>query len=152
MPANPSLEHPSPLLHNLLLFGRLLRSLGLRVTSGQIVELASTLEWVNVGRKDDFREASRCLLVRRHEEMDRFDEAFDAFWRVWTDKTVHGPEALERLMRAPRRSNQEGEAKTEGAPATSKPSLRDVRSLAERDAAAGEDDEDDGEPLVLALY
>src|SRR5947209_5468586 len=151
MSAHRTLEPSSPLLHNLLLFGRLLRSLGMRVTSSQIVELASTLEWVDVGRKEDFREAARCLLVRRHEDMARFDEAFDAFWRVWTDRTVHGPEALERLLRAPQRSAEERNASSERGPGAGAPARRELRQISADEGEEGHDESDD-EPLVLALY
>jgi uncharacterized protein with von Willebrand factor type A (vWA) domain len=119
----------------------------MRVTSAQIVELASSLEWVDVGRKEDFREAARCLLVRRHEDLARFDEAFDAFWRVWTDNMVQAPEALERLLQAqqPKSTERRGEGEA-----------NDRRRAGLRPLPAGEaeegQDEAEGEPVILAVY
>lgn len=68
------------LLHNLILFGRVLRSLGLDVDPGRMIDLVSTTAWVDIGRKADFREAARCLLVHRREDLALFESAFDAFW------------------------------------------------------------------------
>jgi uncharacterized protein with von Willebrand factor type A (vWA) domain len=123
----------------------------MRVTSGQIVELASSLEWVDVGRKEDFREAARCLLVRRREDLARFDEAFDAFWRVWTDRTVHGPEALERLLQAQPRSSEERKPPERTAPAGNRSDRAGLRPVPDAKASEGED-EAEGEPVVLAVY
>jgi len=70
------------LLHNLLLFGRLLRELGLEVDPGRTMDLAQALEWIEIGRREDFYHAARSLLVRRKEDLALFDEAFQAFWRA----------------------------------------------------------------------
>ncbi len=69
------------LLHNLILFGRLLRGLGLDVHPGRVLDLVQALEHINIGRKQDFYHTARALLVHRHEDLPLFDEAFEAFWR-----------------------------------------------------------------------
>lgn len=69
------------LLHNLLLFGRLLRRLGLDVTPARMVDLVHALEHVNVGNRDDFYFTLRSLLVHRHEDLPLFDRAFELFWK-----------------------------------------------------------------------
>jgi uncharacterized protein len=69
------------LLRNALLFGRVLRGLGLEVGPGSLIELVSALEHVPIGRRTDFQSAARCVLVRHREDLRRFDQAFDAFWR-----------------------------------------------------------------------
>jgi uncharacterized protein with von Willebrand factor type A (vWA) domain len=71
----------SGLVPNLLLFGRVLRGLGLDVDTGRMLDLVEALSHVEIGRKADFRHAARCLLVRRREDAALFDAAFDAFWR-----------------------------------------------------------------------
>ena len=68
-------------LHNLLLFGRLLRRLGLDVHAGRMLEVVEVLEYIGVERKRDFRDALRTLLVHRQEDLSLFDEAFQVFWR-----------------------------------------------------------------------
>ena len=68
-------------LHNLLLFGRVLRRLGLDVHSGRMLDVVDVLDSVGVRRKGDFRDALRTLLVHRQQDLALFDEAFDVFWR-----------------------------------------------------------------------
>lgn len=74
-------EKGGNLLHNLLLFGRLLRRLGLDVTPARMVDLVHALEHVNVGNRDDFYFTLRSLLVHRHEDLPLFDRAFELFWK-----------------------------------------------------------------------
>ncbi len=87
---------PSPLLRNLLLFGRLLRALGLRVTSAQLVEVINSFTVVDIGRREDFHNAARCILVSRQADLAIFDYAFDAFWRFWSHDDKNQP--LEKLI------------------------------------------------------
>ena len=69
------------LLHNLLLFGRILRGLGLDVNPGRMMDLVSALDYIEIGNKADFFYAARTLLVHDHEDLEVFDEAFELFWR-----------------------------------------------------------------------
>jgi uncharacterized protein with von Willebrand factor type A (vWA) domain len=57
------LSQSSNLLHNLILFGRILRGLGLDVNPGRMIDLVNALEHVNIGRKADFYYAASTLLV-----------------------------------------------------------------------------------------
>jgi uncharacterized protein with von Willebrand factor type A (vWA) domain len=69
------------LLHNLLLFGRVLRGLGLDVNPGRMMDLVSALDYIEIGNKADFFYAARTLLVHEREDLGLFDEAFELFWR-----------------------------------------------------------------------
>lgn len=69
------------LLRNLLLFGRVLRGLGLDVNPGRIIDLVSALDHIEIGHKSDFFYAARALLVHEREDLPLFDEAFELFWR-----------------------------------------------------------------------
>jgi uncharacterized protein with von Willebrand factor type A (vWA) domain len=69
------------LLSNLILFGRLLRGLGLDVNPGRVLDVAQALEYVEIGRKADFYYTLRSLLVHRQQDIPLFDEAFQAFWQ-----------------------------------------------------------------------
>jgi uncharacterized protein with von Willebrand factor type A (vWA) domain len=69
------------LLHNLVLFGRLLRDLGVDVNPGQMIDLVQALGYIQLGHKVDFYHALRSLLIHRHEDIPLFDEAFAMFWR-----------------------------------------------------------------------
>ena len=68
-------------LHNLLLFGRVLRRLGLDINPGRMMDLVSALDHIAIGRKSDFFYSARALLVHDREDLPLFDEAFDLFWR-----------------------------------------------------------------------
>ena len=71
----------SQLLRNLLLFGRVLRGLGLDVNPGRMMDLVSALDHIAIGNKSDFFYAARTLLVHEREDLPLFDEAFELFWR-----------------------------------------------------------------------
>lgn len=71
----------SPFLENLLLFGRLLRGLGLAVNPGRMMDLVNALAFIEVGQRTDFYHAARSLLVHRREDLPLFDQAFALFWR-----------------------------------------------------------------------
>src|SRR5476649_926368 len=69
------------LLRNLLLFGLVLRGLGLDVNPGRMIDLVTALQFISVGNRSDFYHAARGLLVHRREDIASFDEAFEFFWR-----------------------------------------------------------------------
>ena len=72
--------HPH-LLNNLLVFGRLLRRLGLDVHVGRMLDVTEALQHVDLGNRDDVYHTCRTLLVHRHDDLAIFDRAFEAFWR-----------------------------------------------------------------------
>ncbi len=72
------------LLKNLVLFGRLLRSVGLDVGSSQVIDLAAALEYVDIGKRDEFYFAARALCAHSHADLALFDQAFNLFWQPRT--------------------------------------------------------------------
>jgi len=75
----------SGLLENLLVFGRLLRALGLEVHVGRLLDVAEALQHITLSSRDEVYHTCRALLVHRHDDLATFDRAFDAFWRVHGD-------------------------------------------------------------------
>ena len=71
----------SHFLDNLLIFGRVLRRLGLEVHVGRLLDVTEALQHVDIGSRDEVYYTCRSLLVHRHEDLETFDVAFDAFWR-----------------------------------------------------------------------
>lgn len=69
------------LLHNLLLFTRLLRKAGLDVSPERIVLLVKGLEHINIGIREDFYYSLRCIIVRKKDDLATFDRAFSLFWQ-----------------------------------------------------------------------
>ena len=86
----------SHLLGNLLVFGRLLRRLGLDVHAGRMLDVVDALLLVGLGARDDVYHVCRTLLVHRHEDLDLFDRAFEAFWRDHQGLPRAGPAREER--------------------------------------------------------
>lgn len=89
----------SALVHNLVLFVDLLRSLGIGAGTARVVDLVTALESIDLGRRSDVRDALRCLLVIRKEDLALFDEAFEIFWR----KPREGETALDLRAMGERR-------------------------------------------------
>ena len=74
-------ESSGHLLHNLVLFGRLLRELGLVINPERLITLVKALEYVNIAQKEEFYHAVRCLVVNDKDDIPIFDKAFELFWR-----------------------------------------------------------------------
>jgi uncharacterized protein with von Willebrand factor type A (vWA) domain len=71
----------SQLVPNILRFGHVLRSLGVRVPADRTVDVVDALQHVDIRRRDDFYHTLRTLLVQRPSDLASFDAAFLAFWR-----------------------------------------------------------------------
>jgi uncharacterized protein with von Willebrand factor type A (vWA) domain len=70
----------TPVLDNLLVFGRLLRDLGLAIDPGRMIDVANALQLVDLHIRDDVYHTCRTLLVSRAADIPIFDRAFDAFF------------------------------------------------------------------------
>ena len=83
-----------PLLQNLTLFGRLLRGIGLPVSTARMLDLAQALPLIEVFRREEFHAAARALLIHRREDLELFDAAFALFWETpperWTRTRLPG--------------------------------------------------------------
>jgi uncharacterized protein with von Willebrand factor type A (vWA) domain len=73
------------ILPNLMVFGEVLRRLGLEFGSNNMLDLVRAAQdntiGIPIGRKQDFQHAARCLLVHRKQDLPLFDDAFKIFWR-----------------------------------------------------------------------
>ncbi|MEM7348741.1 MAG: VWA domain-containing protein, partial [Chloroflexota bacterium] len=70
------------LLRNIVLFGRMLRTLGMDVTPTQILDIVNSLEHVDLRQRQDVKDTARTILVSHHEHLPLFDQAFDLFWQA----------------------------------------------------------------------
>lgn len=144
-----SSPHPtlSPLLRNLVLFGRFLRRLGLRVAPAQISEVADSLSLIEIGSVEDVRNVARAILVNRREDQPAFDRAFDLFWG--NAEIRHGPLPDDFDPIAPlEMPGGDGNGESQGPPGSASGT-----GLALDDGMAMEAADEDGEgESALALY
>jgi uncharacterized protein with von Willebrand factor type A (vWA) domain len=117
-------------LHNLLLFGRVLRKLGLDINPGRMMDLVSALDHIEIGSKYDFFYAARTLLVHEREDLPLFDEAFELFWRKPAESWDVQWQGLSRRRRPTK-------------PVVTPPPLKDESS------ANGDSDSEPKEPLTI---
>lgn len=75
------MDAPSHLLHNMVLFGRLLRLPGVDVTTERIAHWIEAVRYISVWDRADFKNAARALLVTRREDLPVFETLFDLFWQ-----------------------------------------------------------------------
>ena len=76
-----SLSKSGELLANLLYFARLLRRLGIMVSTDQFTELVRALPHIDFTQRQIFYYAARCYLVKDRAQFELFDQAFDLFWQ-----------------------------------------------------------------------
>jgi uncharacterized protein with von Willebrand factor type A (vWA) domain len=69
------------LLHNLVVFTRLLRHIGIQLSATQVHAVPDALAVIDLGSRSEVKEALRCLLVTRRDDLALFDQAFDWFWK-----------------------------------------------------------------------
>ena len=70
-----------PFATNVLLFGRMLRDVGLPVPHARLLDALQSLRLIDIGNRHDVRTLLRSLLVHRHEDVPLFDQAFTLFFR-----------------------------------------------------------------------
>ena len=125
---------PSHILHNLILFGRVLRGLGLEVNPGRMMDVVSALSYVEMWRRRDFYYTLRSFLVKKREDLPKFDEAFELFWQKPADEELDVD--LQDLLRFQRMGQQEKEQ------IIMPPPLQELTWRQEESAEADEDDVD----------
>jgi uncharacterized protein with von Willebrand factor type A (vWA) domain len=67
-------------LQSLVAFGRLCRASGLRVSTGQILDLCRALAYIDITNRAEFYQTARCLLLSRHVDEPLFAALFNRFW------------------------------------------------------------------------
>ena len=92
------------LAENILAFGRLLRDAGLAVTPDQSRIFGDAMARLGLENRREVKAAGRAIYVRRREEIEAYDSAFDLFFRR---STVEGgvSSRLPRLRQTERRND-----------------------------------------------
>ena len=71
----------SGLAISMVRFGRVLRSQGIPVTTGRVLDAIQGLAHIEIGRRSQFRTLLACVLVSNRRDLELFHRIFDAFWR-----------------------------------------------------------------------
>jgi uncharacterized protein with von Willebrand factor type A (vWA) domain len=101
------LERGERLLYRLTEFGRILWEVGIDVGPRKMLDLAETLDFIDITNKEDFYNTLRCSLLARHEQEPLFNQMFLYYWymRDRQDKKLDNPKGAakreERQMRLP---------------------------------------------------
>jgi uncharacterized protein with von Willebrand factor type A (vWA) domain len=76
------IERGERLLYRLTEFGRLLWEAGLNIGPRKLLDLAETLDDIDLTNKDDFYYTLKCCLLTRHEQEPVFDQLYHYYWFV----------------------------------------------------------------------
>jgi len=79
--APPAEAFEGRLADNIVHFARALRTAGIRVGPGAVVDAIHAVEVAGIGERGDFYWVLHSVLVNRHEDHDLFDQAFRLYWR-----------------------------------------------------------------------
>jgi hypothetical protein len=63
-------------------FGRALRRAGLGIDLGAEIDFARALQVVDIGDRDEVRDAGAAVFVRRRDDRPTYDDVFDRYWRA----------------------------------------------------------------------
>ena len=75
---------------NIMHFGRILRTAGLPIGPGKIIDATLAVMAVGIQSRSDFYWALHAVFVNRRDQHELFDQAFHIFWK--------NPKLLERMM------------------------------------------------------
>jgi uncharacterized protein len=74
------IERGERLLYRLTEFGRILWEVGIDVGPRKMLELAETLNYVDITNKEDFYNTLKCSLLAKHEQEAVFDQMYLYYW------------------------------------------------------------------------
>jgi uncharacterized protein with von Willebrand factor type A (vWA) domain len=153
------LERGERLLYRLTEFGRILWEVGIDVGPRKMLDLAETLNFVDVTNKEDFYNTLKCSLLAKHEQEALFNQMFLYYWymRDRQNKAENPRGAAkrdERQIRLPP-SERKRLAEHMNANEQQRKDLRSEMRQSERPRRAHEridedDDDDDAQPQGTA--
>lgn len=97
-------------------FAAVLRRVGIDVTPDQIAAAIEACTVLGLRRRTDVRDGTRAILVGRHALRERYDRAFDAFWRAETAQRHPRVDLGRRVTRGTQRSRRVVAAKEAPSP------------------------------------
>ncbi|GER86029.1 hypothetical protein KDW_01910 [Dictyobacter vulcani] len=92
-------EHGERLLYRLTEFGRLLWESGINVGPHQLLDVAETLNAIDITNQEDFYHTLKCSLITRHEQEPIFEQMFYYFWSMRSKVDKKGENANDKGMK-----------------------------------------------------
>jgi uncharacterized protein len=89
-------------------FGRALRSAGLPIDLGAAIDFARALNLIDMGHREQVRDAGAAVFVRRKDDRDVYDRVFAQFWRRRGRKLAN-PNRLDAIPDADREEGEPGD-------------------------------------------
>jgi uncharacterized protein with von Willebrand factor type A (vWA) domain len=93
------IERGERLLYRLTEFGRILWEVGIDVGPGKLLDLAETLNYVDLTNKEDFYNALKCSLLAKHEQEAVFNQMFLYYWYMRDRKDKKADNAASGAVR-----------------------------------------------------
>lgn len=153
------IERGERLLYRLTEFGRILWEVGIDVGPGKMLDLAETLNYIDITNKEDFYSTLKCSLLAKHEQEAIFDQMFLYYWYMRDrqgKKQKETPGAAkrdEKHLRLPP-SERKRLAEHMNSPAERRDLKSEMRETERRRALenpqSAEQDDDEGDPQGTA--
>jgi uncharacterized protein with von Willebrand factor type A (vWA) domain len=131
------------LLRQAVVFARTLRTAGLSVDLGAVIDFARALTLVDLGDREQVRSAGAAIFVRRRDEREPYDAAFQRFWRRRGIELPpsDGPLAAAAPQLGDPDASDDGDGSIDG---LTELALAQTSGMP---VSAGDEDDDDGEPV-----
>ncbi len=127
-------------LANMLMFGRVLKDLGFRMGLSQVIDANRSMPLIDIRSRPDFHRALAANMLHDHEDIELFDQVFEAFWQG--DAEIE--DGIE-TMEVPAQSPDEALESSDDSGGTVE------ETLAEQEGA-GDDGPTDPDPLMVPTY
>ncbi len=127
-------------LANTLMFGRVLKDLGFRMGLSQVIDANRSMPLIDIRSRPDFHRALAANMLHDHEDIELFDQVFEAFWQG--DAEIE--DGIE-TMEVPAQSPDEALESSDDSGGTVE------ETLAEQEGA-GDDSPMDPDPLMVPTY
>ncbi|GHO96821.1 hypothetical protein KSF_068690 [Reticulibacter mediterranei] len=152
------IERGERLLYRLTEFGRLLWEAGLNIGPRKLLDLAETLNDIDLTNKDDFYYTLKCCLLTRHEQEPVFDQLYHYYWFVRDNPNQKKPDKNgtvkreERPLRLPpsERKRLAEHLNTPEPRKDMRTEMRETERRAQKDRYDDEEEDDTGSPQGTA--
>jgi uncharacterized protein with von Willebrand factor type A (vWA) domain len=143
-PPEPGVSGPA-FLSSVLGFGRELKREGLTADLAAVLDFVRALDLVDIGDREEVRAAGAALFVRRRDEIDPYESAFERFWQGRGVTPVSLPQLTSDRPDIDPQAQPSRDSQAEDAQVVATGIVRDTQSV-----ESGEADEEESTPSETA--